>query len=140
MGEKITKQLWDKFSQENDIKHFKFSEFVKPENFENGFIDSELVLKVEKLRELFGKPLIIFSGYRTPEKNEEVGGAPRSYHLKGQAVDISITEFKSSELYELVRLSFEVGFNGIILYPYHIHLDIREDKKVFIISDYKKKH
>jgi len=136
MGEKITKEHWDKFIKENNIKYFSFNEFVRDEN---GFIDSELVKKLEKLREAFGKVIKISSGYRTEEDNKRVGGAKNSYHLKGMAVDIPITEYSASELYSLIKLCFDIEFNGIILYPMHLHLDIREDKKVFIITNYKRR-
>jgi len=128
--------LWDRFVKENNIKYFSFGEFVRDNN---GFIDSELVKKLDNLRERFGLPIEISSGYRTEEDNKRVGGAKNSYHLKGMAVDIPITEYSPDELYTLIKLCFDIEFNGIILYPFHLHLDIREDKKVFIITNYKRR-
>ena len=135
MGFKLTKEIWDEWALENKIRYFKFSEFVKEEI---GFIDSDLVRKMERLREYCGFPLIITSGYRNPQKNEEVGGAQASYHLKGQAVDVSIKGFSPSMLYRLLKGSFLVGFGGIIVYPAHLHLDIRE-VEIFKVEDYNKK-
>ena len=40
------------------------------------------------LREKFGKPILITSGFRSPELNKSVGGKPTSQHTKGEAVDI----------------------------------------------------
>ena len=40
------------------------------------------------LREKFGKPIRITSGFRSPELNKSVGGKPTSQHTKGEAVDI----------------------------------------------------
>ena len=134
MGLKLTKEMWDEWALENKIRYFKFSEFVKEEG---GFIDSELVIKLEKLREYCGFPLIITSGYRSAQKNEEVGGAVNSYHLRGEAVDVSIKGFSPSMLYRLVKGSFLAGFGGIILYPFHVHLDIR-GVEMFKVSDYNK--
>ena len=44
--------------------------------------------KLDEIREGYGKPIIINSGYRSPELNKAVGGVVQSYHQKGLAVDI----------------------------------------------------
>jgi len=134
MGLKLTKEVWNEWAKENGIKYFKFEEFVKEEG---GFIDSDLVRKMEKLREYCGFSLVITSGYRSAKKNEEVGGASHSYHLRGEAVDVSIANFSPSMLYRLLKGAFVVGFGGIILYPAHVHLDIR-GVEMFKVSDYNK--
>lgn len=46
----------------------------------------EVVL--EPLRKGLGAPIIIRSGFRSPEVNKAVGGAETSQHMKGQAADI----------------------------------------------------
>ena len=43
---------------------------------------------LEPLRQAFAQPIVINSGYRTPELNRAVGGSPNSQHLKGQAADL----------------------------------------------------
>ena len=43
------------------------------------------------LREGSDEPIIINSGYRSPEVNRAVGGVPDSNHLTGCAVDIHVT-------------------------------------------------
>ena len=47
----------------------------------------ELVL--EPLRVLWGCPVLITSGYRSPRVNEVVGGRPGSQHTRGQAADVA---------------------------------------------------
>jgi len=37
-----------------------------------------------------GIPLVIISGRRSPEANRDVGGAPRSLHLRGLAFDVAV--------------------------------------------------
>lgn len=52
-----------------------------------------LIYLVEKLldpiRERYGAPIIVISGYRSPAVNEAVGGVATSQHLRGEAADIS---------------------------------------------------
>lgn len=43
---------------------------------------------LEPLREHFGIPIMVSSGYRCPELNQAVGGVPNSQHLTGEAADI----------------------------------------------------
>lgn len=43
---------------------------------------------LQPLREWWGKPIVITSGYRSPELNKAVGGVQNSQHMKGQAVDL----------------------------------------------------
>lgn len=44
---------------------------------------------LDPLREAWGKPIKVNSGYRSPELNKAVGGSPRSMHLNGYAADIT---------------------------------------------------
>jgi len=134
MGLKLTKEIWSVWALENKIRFFKFEEFVREKG---GYIDSDLVRKMERLREYCGFPLIITSGYRGVNKNQEVGGAGESYHLKGEAVDVSIRGFSPSMLYRFLKGAFLVGFGGVIIYPAHVHLDIRE-VEIFKVADYNK--
>lgn len=43
---------------------------------------------LDNIREVYGKPIIITSGYRCPELNAKVGGKSNSQHLKGEAADL----------------------------------------------------
>jgi len=44
---------------------------------------------LDPVRELWGAPLIVNSGYRCAELNRAVGGAARSQHMEGEAADIT---------------------------------------------------
>lgn len=44
---------------------------------------------LDPLREAWGKPIVVTSGYRCPELNKAVGGAKNSHHMQGMAADIS---------------------------------------------------
>ncbi len=44
---------------------------------------------LDPVRELWGAPLRVNSGYRSPALNAAVGGAPSSQHLMGEAADIT---------------------------------------------------
>ena len=42
----------------------------------------------QPIREHFGKPIFVSSGYRSPELNKAIGGSKTSQHCKGEAIDI----------------------------------------------------
>lgn len=44
---------------------------------------------LQPMREAYGKPIIVTSGYRCPELNTRIGGAKTSQHMRGQAADIN---------------------------------------------------
>lgn len=68
---------------------------------------------LDPLREKWGSPIIVTSGYRCAKLNRAVGGASRSQHTKGQAVDIrtmSDTRAANKRLFDFVinsRLPFD---------------------------------
>jgi len=67
----------------------------------------------------------VTSGYRTPERNRAVDGALESYHLRGQAADITVAGMSPQEV---ARAAEAVGFGGIGVYPTHVHVDVRPGK------------
>ena len=77
------------------LKEMLRSEVAKKRKIENRINDEEvdnlvrLCTKVlEPLREHFGVPIKINSGFRCKDLNDAVKGADNSYHMKGRAVDI----------------------------------------------------
>lgn len=47
---------------------------------------------LDPLREWYGKPIYVNSGYRCPALNKAVGGVANSQHLTGQAADIDVND------------------------------------------------
>lgn len=53
---------------------------------------------LDPLREWYGKPLIVSSGYRCPELNAAVKGSRTSQHMSGQAADIDTGDRQQNKL------------------------------------------
>ena len=59
---------------------------------------------LQPLRDMYGKPIAVNSGYRSPIVNKHVGGAKNSQHTKGEAVDITGgSKEENKVLFELIR-------------------------------------
>jgi uncharacterized protein YcbK (DUF882 family) len=73
-----------------------------------------LIQGLNRLREAFGKPLIVTSGFRCQAHNSAVGGAKASQHLYGTGVDIKPASGGKEELDRLFKLAQEEkAFTGI---------------------------
>lgn len=81
-------------------KYFTLKEFTRSSTADKlGFYNNPLQSDInnldklvnnilDPLREEWGSPIIITSGYRVPRLNEAVGGVKNSHHLYGKAADI----------------------------------------------------
>ena len=117
------------------MKYFNYFEFDSPDVQGSGqLMDKEVLDLVDQVRELYGKPIHITSGYRTEAHNEKVNGRPGSSHLKGLAIDVACTA--SADRYRLIELFMLVGFNRIGIADTFIHVDLDKDKVQNVIWTY----
>ena len=82
------------------MKHFSISEMLKSDtaikrglwNGANLEVEENLRALVDEvldpLRERYGRPIYVTSGYRCPKLNNLVNGAANSQHMRGEAADI----------------------------------------------------
>lgn len=128
MKRMIKSYIMDKDANEKVGRHFKAKEFACKDGSQVVFIDDHLVAILDILRYEVEKPVIITSGYRTPEWNKKCGGAKYSYHMRGMAADIRVDGMSAKEVAN--RLN-EIVPNecGIIVYKSWVHFDVRTGKK-----------
>lgn len=109
-------------------KNFKVKEFACRSGSQVVFIDDYLYSILDILRNKLGKPVVITSGYRTPEWNAKCNGAKYSYHMRGMAADIRVDGVSPKELAK--KLDEIVPDEcGIIVYKSWVHFDVRTGKK-----------
>jgi len=79
------------------------SNMPTPEHLENFKKLAENVF--QPIREHFGKPIHISSGYRSKALNTAVGGSLSSQHCTGEAIDIDMdgTEITNAEIFHFIK-------------------------------------
>lgn len=108
------------------MKHFTFQEFERSETAARHSIDNTIPesLKgniealvdnvLDPLRQAWGKPITVTSGYRCPKLNKAVGGVATSQHLKGEAVDITTGSYvDNAKLFQLA-IDMKLPFDQLI--------------------------
>ena len=81
---------------------------------------------LDPLREAYGKPIRVNSGYRCPRLNNLVGGSPNSQHMRGEAADIQPVDGNEADLEVLAQFLIANGkFDQLILYPTFIHVSYK---------------
>lgn len=85
-------------------------------------LDNLVTNLLQPLRDLYGKKMIINSGYRCPELNKEVGGVPASQHVKGEAADVACD---NPEEVKNLLLSSGLEFDQIGVYKRFVHISLK---------------
>lgn len=90
-------------------------------------VSDRLLELLEQLRENIGGPIEISCAYRCPSHNAEVGGVPDSQHVLGTAADIQTPDYEHCNTPETLKWYCEqLPFDGIGLYDWGCHVDVRE--------------
>lgn len=119
-------------------KYFKYNEMIYSATAERLKInnlptDSTIINNIhntldrlDEIRSVYNKPIIITSGYRCAELNEAVGGQWNSQHLKGEAADLKWDE----DLFNLIKDNFK--FDQLIQERNKstkwLHISFKQDK------------
>ena len=82
---------------------------------------------LQKIRDHFGKAVVINSAYRNAQYNKKVDGATYSQHLYGTAADIKITGVKPADVAAYAETLLP-NTGGIGIYSTFTHVDVRADK------------
>ena len=125
------------------MKYFTVAEMMRSDTAEKKKINNkipkeylgnvlQLIEKVlDPLREKYGKPIVVTSGYRCPALNKAVGGSATSDHMKGCAADIHGTPNTKAENKRLFYMIQSLGLDFDQLIDEKgfswVHVSYRED-------------
>lgn len=92
------------------------------------FLEEPAMDRLQRARDLVGRPFRINSGHRCPIHNARVRGAPLSRHKVAIAFDINLAGHDPRQLYEACR---EAGFSTFGFYGTFLHTDTRPGRRWF---------
>lgn len=124
--------------------NFKMSEFTATStgksNIPNNIQKSNICYvawRLQSIRDKIGLPIVVDSGFRSPQVNHLVGGSPTSLHLQGLAVDIRIDNISHKLMPQFLQAvldtqPLEIHFNSHRM----LHLSWHPDRDKLIQDDF----
>jgi len=87
-------------------------------------VSPTLVGKFKQVQDAFGRSIPIVSGFRDPKTNAKAGGAKKSQHMSGNAIDIDVSDLSIDERKRLIETASANGITGIGVYKNSLHFDL----------------
>jgi uncharacterized protein YcbK (DUF882 family) len=118
-----------------ELKFYQYPNFRKSEfackcgKYCNGYpvdVDEKLLVLLQRIRDHFGKAVVITSAVRCKAHNKNVGGVSNSQHLYGTAADIKVSGVSPNTLFAYADKINPNG--GVGKYSWGIHVDTRKGK------------
>lgn len=116
------------------MKYFSYSEFFRSDMAEKhnlvnipsdedlskvlGNIKDLVTNVLDPLRAMIARPIVITSGYRSPQINKLIGGSNTSQHLSGKAADIHVQGYTPQQMdmvYRTIQMYYD--YDQLIFYP-----------------------
>ena len=87
-------------------------------------------VRLDKLRNILGRPVQVSSWYRSSRVNRKVGGSDSSAHQSGLGVDIILKKGSAYKEFQKVTKS-SLKYDQLIYYPKkgHLHIGFRKNMK-----------
>ena len=83
-------------------------------------------LVLDKIRDFYGKPLILSSGYRCLELNRAIGSSDDSQHILGEAGDFTIQGVPTGQVFrDICSGRLPLDFDQVIFEGTWIHISYR---------------
>lgn len=92
------------------FRNFEPYEFACKCGCNRSAMSETFMTKLQQLRDKYGRPMMVSSGYRCADHPIEEAKETPGAHNRGVACDIAVAR---EDAYELLKLALDVGFTGI---------------------------
>ena len=90
-----------------------------------GGMSPALIVALQAIRDRYGVPVTVNSGYRCVVHNRAVGGSPNSQHLVGNAADFVVRGIPASRVFADLDPAHQGGLGR---YNTFTHIDVRPNR------------
>lgn len=104
----------DELIKSNSAKRYGINNTPDPDSISN--LRALAFNILQPVRDHFGKPVIVSSGYRSPILNKKIGGSSTSQHTKGEAADFEIPGIPNYDVAKWIAQN--LSFDQLILEYY----------------------
>lgn len=94
-----------------------------PPDVDLAHTDPMVLDRFELLQGNFGEAIPLLSAARSEEHNKAVGGADKSKHLDGRALDLDVSHLSIERRVQLIQMASAMGFTGVGVYENSLHFD-----------------
>lgn len=108
--------------------HFTLGEMQSKDGADHVLVHPQIIAALEAIRLYFNKPVVVNSGYRTPQHNRNIGGVSNSLHVSGMAADIVIPGISNREVQEYAK---KIKVGGLGIYNTFTHIDVYGDHRTW---------
>lgn len=86
--------------------------------------------KFDKIRSIYGSPLVVSGPARCRKRNTQEGGAEDSRHCHGDALDILVAGKSQYDVVRLACIAVTCGVKGIGVSSMFLHIDFRPSDRL----------
>lgn len=123
---KLSKNFdWSEFEESDTAERLHINNVIRDWDVRDN-IKALVESVLQPLRDAWGGPLFINSGFRCAELNKEIGGVSTSQHVLGMAADVACTD--PVALVRLIKKK-KLEYDQVILYNDFVHISYRRDGK-----------
>ena len=108
-------------------KNFSREEFACKDQCGFDTVDVGLLDLIQRVRDHYGKPVIIHCACRCLAHNAALGREDTSQHTKARAIDFHIESIPHEDIYIWIDNGVLKGKCGLGIYPWGVHIDNRTD-------------
>lgn len=114
--------ILEEFTRSQVAARFGIDNTPSPEIITNLIYNAS---QMELVRNLFGLPIHVSSGYRCKKLNQKIGGSNTSDHMEGLATDFTIPAFGSPYSVALKIAGSDIPFDQLIYEYDWVHIGFR---------------
>jgi len=117
------------------VKSFKIKELMQDDGTEYLKLNMIILNAIQTIRDYFGKPITVTSGYRSEAYNKAVRGSSKSQHILGNAIDFKVKDVSPTVVNDFIKDNWQqLGVTGLEVGKSWTHIDCRNSNTLVVFK------